>query len=174
MIHDYNLNFFTLNLFFFIYKYDLFPGITAYLQMEFASATNDNGTYGFGAITDGYWTMRVRIALFLVRNDLVAGVHLKLRGRMQNDESMCNKKCVIIISAVFQLLLLLFIFYPMCLRFSEYASSRYLQLQDVAHIEIVDDSILTERELKQGFHTPSNEVFIQFLFFFNFLILLKS
>lgn len=55
--------------------------------MEFATATNDNGSYGFGSITDGFWTIRVRIALYFATDGLVAGAHLKLRGHMQNDES---------------------------------------------------------------------------------------
>lgn len=59
--------------------------------MEFARATNDNGSYGFGSITDGYWSMRVRIASFFHNDAMVAGVHLKLKGHMQNDESRLNK-----------------------------------------------------------------------------------
>lgn len=46
------------------------------------------------------------------------------------------------------------------LRISEYTSSRYLQLQDVAHIEILRDSTLTEKQLKQGFHVPTRQVLI--------------
>lgn len=67
--------------------------MTGYLCMEFATATNDNGSYGFGAITDGYWTLGVRIALFFAQGSLVAGVHLKLKGFMQNDESKWTEKC---------------------------------------------------------------------------------
>lgn len=55
--------------------------------MAFTMATSDNCSFAFASITDGTWKLRVRVVVFMASDKLIEGVHLSLKGVMQDDES---------------------------------------------------------------------------------------
>lgn len=62
-------------------------GAIRYLQMEFATATDSNGSFAFGSVTDGIYKLRVRIVAYTANEKLIRGGRLRLKGLMHDDES---------------------------------------------------------------------------------------
>lgn len=66
-----------------------FAAVAGFIKMEFATATNLNGSYGFGNITDGKWELCIHIAQFVpkINNLCTEGAHVEFKGLIEDDPS---------------------------------------------------------------------------------------
>lgn len=66
----------------------MLSGVRGYIKMKFVTATDANGSYGFGSVTDGEWNLCVHIAQFESSEALMEGVHVEMRGKIKQDPSI--------------------------------------------------------------------------------------